>query len=429
MKYRILSLLLFTAFFYACRNGHNPIVDTRFTDSLIGGNTPAAIETTLSADIAFWEQRIRENPGSFTALGRYSGDLVQRFHLYGDINDLVKADSIEQVLEKLTLGKDAGIMRARAALDITRHRFKEADNYVQKALAIGSEQYASTLMYFDTRFELGSYILAQQALNSCKASNEYGYFFRLSKWKHLQGEADSAVFYMQKAAEWAGNNAVLLQTARSNIADLYLHEGKPEKAAPLYRKNLEANSADYHSLQGLGRIALLHDKNPKTAEKIFRFIAGKNQLPDPYYNLEWVAEAAGDSIARQKAAALFVSKTENELYGSMYHKYQIEMFTGILDQPAKAVAIATAEIANRATPQTYTWLVWSLHKAGNDAEAWKIYKTHVSGKPLETLELFWMGQMMKDMGKDYNANAFFKAADKNRYDLSPVKQRELKDRL
>lgn len=429
MKYRILSFLLFTMVFNACRDGHNPIVNTAFTDSLMTSAAPAAIETTLAADMAFWEKRIRENPGSYTALGRYSGDLVQRFHLYGDIQDLVTADSIEQVLNKQTSGKDAGIMRSRAALDITRHHFKEADLYVQKALAIGSEQYASTLMYFDTRFELGSYILAQQALNSCKASNEYGYFFRLSKWKHLQGEADSAIFYMQKAAEWAGNSTLLLQTARSNMADLYLHEGKPEKAGPLYMENLKQNAADYHSLQGLGRIALLHDKKPETAEKIFRFIAGKNQLPDPYYNLEWVAEERGDRIARQKAAALFIEKTENERYGSMYHKYQVEMYTGILDQPAKAVAIASEEIENRATPQTYTWLVWSLHKAGKDAEAWKIYKDHVSGKPLEALELFWMGKMMKDMGKDYNANAFFKAADKNRYDLSPVKQRELKDLL
>jgi hypothetical protein len=29
----------------------------------------------------------------------------------------------------------------------------------------------------------------------------------------------------------------------------------------------------------------------------------------------------------------------------------------------------------------------------------EVYKAHVSGKPLEALELYWMGKMMKDMGK------------------------------
>ena len=429
MKYPISFILILILAFAACKQENTPIVSTRFTDSLLIHSSPSAMEKMLAGDMAFWEERLKSDPGSYTAMGRYAGNLVQRFHLYGNIRDLVEADSIEQVIENITAGKEAGVMRSRAALDITRHRFKEADSYVQKALAIGSEKYASTLMYFDTRFELGSYILAVQALKSCAASNEYGYFFRLAKWKHLQGEADSAIYYMQQAANWAGNNAALKQTAFSNMADLYLHEGKPEKANKLYVDNLRQNAADYHSLQGLGRIALVHDHAADRAEKIFRYIATKNQLPDPYYNLEWVAEERGDANATKKAAETFIKKTNDPRYGSMYHKYQVELYTGILNQPAKAVAIATEETDNRATPQTYCWLVWALHKAGNDAQAWKLYQDHVSGKPLETLELFWMGKMMKDMGKNYNANAFFKAANKNRYDLSPEKQRELKEFL
>jgi hypothetical protein len=40
----------------------------------------------------------------------------------------------------------------------------------------------------------------------------------------------------------------------------------------------------------------------------------------------------------------------------MYHKYLVELYTGILNSPAKALAIAEKEIDNRATPQTYAWL-------------------------------------------------------------------------
>jgi hypothetical protein len=105
------------------------------------------------------------------------------------------------------------------------------------------------------------------------------------------------------------------------------------------------------------------------------------------------------------------------------------LYTGILNSPQKALAIAEKEISNRATPQTYAWLAWTLHRSGQDIKAMNVYRAHVSGKPLEALELYWMGKLMKETGKNYNATEFFKAANINLYDLSPAKQRDLKELL
>ena len=426
----LLPLALLAIFcIFSCKNGQETLVDKAFTDSLINAADSSLLEKTANADLLFWKQRVNELPGSFTALSKYAGGLVFRFHLYGEIRDLLSADSILLILDRENEGKEAGIHRSRASLNITRHRFSEADSLVQKALAIGSEKYASTLLYFDTQFELGHYIQAYAALQTCAASNEYGYFFRLSKWKHLQGQTDSAVFYMQKAADWAGNSVFLKQTALSNMADLYMHEGQLKKATHLYVQNLKANTSDYHSLVGMGRIALMHDHDAATAEKIFQFIGKKNHLPDALYNLEWVAEQKGDSMLQKEYAKAFVAKTTDPVYGGMYNKYLIELYTGVLDSPEKALLIAEKEIRNRNTPQTYAWLVWALYKTGRDDKALELYKAQVSGKPLEALELYWMGKMMKEMGKNYNAGEFFKAADKNRFDLSPIKQKDLVSQL
>ena len=43
--------------------------------------------------------------------------------------------------------------------------------------------------------------------------------------------------------------------------------------------------------------------------------------------------------------------------------------------------------------------------------------------------MYWMGKMMKGLGKGYNTNEFFKAAEKNRYDLSPSMRKDLDDNL
>jgi hypothetical protein len=395
MKPLISLLVLICLTVSSCKNTGGPVVDTRFTDSLMSNYGESVTEKLVRGDLDFWKNRVDSAPGSFTPLSRYAGALVHHFQLYGDMTDLLKADSVLGSLNREYKETEAGILRSLASLQITRHRFRDADQYVQKALALGSEKYSSTLLYFDTQFELGNYTLASQALQTCAATNQYGYFFRLSKWKHWQGETDSAVFYMQKAAEWSGNSLVLKQTTLSNIGDLYMHEGELRKAGDLYMVNLKHNAADYHSLQGLGRIALLKDEDPFTAEKIFRFIASKNQLPDAMYNLVWVAEQKADTLLQKKYADEFVHKATDSMYGGMYNKYIIELYTGILQSPQKAVILAEKELLNRNTPQTYAWYAWALYKAGQEASAMKIYKTHISGKPLEALELYWIGKMMK----------------------------------
>jgi hypothetical protein len=58
-------------------------------------------------------------------------------------------------------------------------------------------------------------------------------------------------------------------------------------------------------------------------------------------------------------------------------------------------------------------------------EALNVYQKYVSGKPLEGPELYWMGKFMQGINKNYNANEYFKAAAKNKYDLSPAKIKDL----
>ena len=49
--------------------------------------------------------------------------------------------------------------------------------------------------------------------------------------------------------------------------------------------------------------------------------------------------------------------------------------------------------------------------------------------PVEGLELFWMGKLMKGLDKGYNAQEFFKAAYTTRYDLGPAISADLQREL
>ena len=403
------------------------ITDTAFCDSLIQHyQAPATIKDN-AAEIEFWGKRISPNTVGYINELQYAGALAGRFHLLGDIRDIKSADSILFSVDSAYNHKEAAPNLSLANHFMQEHRFKEAKGYFLKATAIGLKPYDYYSTSFDVNLELGNYAGAFRDLQAIKKENDYGYHFRESKWEHYNGNMETAISAMQKAIVLAGSNIILQQAALSNTADLYLHDGKLEKANELYMQSLRLNIADWHSLMGIGWIALVHDKNDSLAANIFAFVSTKTKSPDPLFKLVQVAEASNDKALQQKYAAAFEKKVTDTLYGNMYNKYLLDLYTGILNKPAAAEALAKNELNNRATPQTYAWYAYALFSNHKNEEAYAVYKQYVSGKPLEALELYWIGKMMQGMHQGFNAIGYFKSAYKNRYDLSPAKIKDLEN--
>lgn len=398
-------------------------------DSLITNYIEPAVYQENETELLFWKKRIDpKNPGLVNEL-KFATSLTQRFRLKGDINDIITADSILHISDMTYRHKESAPNMALVRHSLLQHRFKEADSLLEQAKKGDIKPYESIATSFDVDFELGRYLLAETELKKIAGYKDFGYQFRRAKLAHYKGDLDSAIAAMHRASELAGTNFILKQAALSNEADLNLHNGYLQRAGELYVESIRLNASDLHSIMGLGWIALVHDKNDLLAEKIFLFVQSKTKAPDVLFKLLQVAEARGDSGLQKKYAGEFESIVTNPVYGNMYYKYLIELYTGILHEPAKAEAIAKSELLNRATPQTYAWYVWALTANHKTAEAGEVYQAHVSGKPLEGLELYWMGRYMQRLNKGYNARQYFKAADKNRYDLSPAMVNDLEKLL
>lgn len=407
--------------FISC-NQNKPIIKQSFVDCLVAHYAPSAIAVTNEKDLQFWQSRVEAYQGSLPDLQKYASALATRFHIYGDIDDLKKADSIMQTIAKRF--KDPGPFLTLAGYKMLQHQFPEAKKYIDTVVEMKAEKYAAQMMLFDADFELGDLYHASLILKNNYSPREYAYHFRQSKLDHNLGELENSIEHMLKAADLSGSSAYLRTAALSNAADLYVHDGDLKKAAELYEQCIQFNPSDFHSIMGLGWIALVHDKNERLASEIFNFVREKTKSPDALFKLSQANESADSNLAK-KYAMEFVQRATKPVYGNMYNKYLIQLYTGILNDPASALDIAQKEIKNRATSQTYAWLAWSLFANGRGEEAYKIYQNNVSGKSLEALELYWMGKMMKGLGKGYNAQQFFKAAEKNKYDLSLGMRKEV----
>jgi hypothetical protein len=426
---QILTCIAVLFVFSSCKTEKKQIVSPVFIDSVISNYGEPAIYKSIDTDIEFWRNRIDpKNPGLVNEL-KYASMLVQRFYLSGDINDVITADSILYVADKAYDHKESSPNMALVRNAILQHRFKEADSLLSEAKKADVKPYDAISTSFDVDFELGRYKLAESFLKMISNYRDYGYNFRLAKLAHYKGELDSAIAAMHRAAGIAGSNIYFKQAALSNEADLNLHSGNLKKANELYVESIRLNATDLHSVMRLGWIALLHDNNDSLAEKIFRFVQSKTKSPDVLFKMIQLADARGDSVAQKKYAVEFEANVTQVAYGNMYSKYLIELYTGILNDPAKAEALAAKELLNRSTPQTYAWYVWVLYSNNKTEEAEKAYQARVSGQPLEGLELYWMGKYMQGQKKGYNAKQFFKAAYKNRYDLSPGMVKDLEEAL
>jgi len=414
--------ILLTCFF-SCGEKKS-VVDPLFVDSLLTSFTNSAFAKTNEQDIAFWKYRTEHLPPGFVNQQKYAQGLAARFRIYGEIRDLIVADSLMSNITHQY--KEPGFLLSLAGYSMLQHRFAEAGNYIDTVAQMKAEEFATQMMKFDADIELGRYIEAAAILKRNAAPNNYAYNFRLSKLDHYQGKTDSAINHMLSTVNLAQSNPYLQQAAMVNLADLYLHEGKLEMAETIYRKSIAANSCDFHSIMGLGWIALVHDENDSLATRIFEFVQHKMKSPEPLLKLSQAKELH-DPVLAKKYAAEFVRQSTQAVYGNMYNKYLVQLYTGILNEPAKAVEIARKEVLGRATPQTYAWLSWSLFSNHQLEEAYQVYQNYVSGKPLEAYELYCMGMLMKGLHKTFNAQQFFEAAQRNKYDLSPMMMGQMEE--
>jgi hypothetical protein len=423
------AILLILQSLIGCHSGNRQIVNQVYIDSLIMHYQDPTLARTNESAMDFWKYRIRPSLPGITSESKYAGTLSLRFHLFGDIRDIQSADSVMRKLDSNFNHREAQADLTLLGDAILQHQFKKADGYLQAAKSIGLKKYDRLTASFDVDFELGRFFNASEELKELKSNTDYGYFFRRSKMDHLNGELDSSIHAMLRAAELEQSSPYLRQVAMSNAADLFIHAGELKKAAELYMQCIAINGADFHSITGLGWIALVHDRNDSLAEKIFEFVHARNRLPDPIFKLTQMSETRGDSVLGKKYAEDFFRLATDSSYGNMYNKYLIELCTGILKDPAMAEKISKKELENRRTPQTYAWYAWSLFSNHHLQEAYDVFAKNVSGKPLEGLELYWMGKVMQGAHKGYNAQSFFKAAYLNQYDLSPVVVKDLEKQL
>lgn len=356
---------------------------------------------TTSKYFELWNKKIKPDSIQLLSFGNVAGEYTRFFKNTGDIEYLKKAEqSLVKAVEIANIGK-AGYRRALARNYISQHRFKEALVLAKEANEIGGDRNATQSLLFDVHMELGNYKVAEKYLDSIKNLSDFGYLIRISKWNDYKGDLDTTINFMEKAKAKAesSRNKELMLWSYTNLADYYGHSGRIQDSYTHYLKALALDDKNSYAKKGIAWIAFSHDKNPEEAMRILDSVTQTYKTPDYYLLKSEIAHYLNDELSRTKNLDNYFVAVRNPSYGDMYNGYNLGIYLDETQQYNNALALAKKEVANRPTPESYSWLAYSYLKKGNNAKAEEIIKEHVYGKTFEPALLYQAAEVYKANGK------------------------------
>ncbi|MDO1501040.1 cell surface protein [Winogradskyella maritima] len=383
--------------------------------------------TELTDELNFWDDKLKASPEQHPYLLKRASAHNSIFDQTGKIEHLINAEKDLVEASEHTQHNNAGYLRALASNYISQHRFKEALELLKKAEINGENLKGTKKMLFDAHMELGNYLLAKTYLDEIKSSRDFDYLIRLAKWEDHNGNLEQAIVYMEQAMEITESSNIKANKiwAYTNLADFYGHDGQIEKSYNYYLKALELDPKNAYAKKGIAWIVYSYERNPNEALKLMSHIKSYYSAPDYDLLIADIAEFKGDLDLKSKALEDYRLKVDNPLYGDMYNKYNVLMYTDAELNLDEALAISKKEVNNRPTPESYDLLAWSLFKSGETKKALEVAEQNIIGKTSEPDALYHLAEILKQNGKRDEVSPLKEELLEAIYELGPTMESKI----
>jgi tetratricopeptide (TPR) repeat protein len=353
------------------------------------------------------QERIRKAPKEFARYDDLGAAYYQKARESGDIEYYNLA---EQTLKQSLELAPADFSSADPLVHISlvymgQHRFNDALEAAQRAIALGSGNLAAFAVEGDAFTDMGDYdqglaaYETVQKLGSATVSSlrlSYMLDSRLAYIRFLHGDSTNAIRLMNTAVEAA------LQTRqpKENLAWLYFELGERYfqagdlvSAGLAYSSGVESDSNHYRSLAGLAKVRAAEGKLEESARLYQRSV---EIIPFPVY----LAELADvyRKMGRVQAAA-----EQDDLVEYIGHLGQLnqvlanrELALFYADRGIKlpeALTLAQNELKIRRDVYTWDTLAWVLYKNHRYDEASAAIQKSLSLNTADSLLLFHAGMI------------------------------------
>jgi len=324
----------------------------------------------------------------------------------------------------------AGVMDMSSAEPLTHmsavymgeHKFSEAADYAERALALGSGDLSAFGLLGDAYADMGDYARAAQCyekllvrLHSQESSRGLSYMHdsRVSYLEFLQGNNTAAIELGRRAV----GRATEIHMPAENIAWTYFqlgeylfHAGDISGADNAYQQALNTLPGYYRGLSGLAKVRVAQERYPEAIDLYKKAI---DEIPVP----EFIA-ALGDVYT--KLGRLDQAQKQYELVEYIgyltnlnKHAYNRELALFYADRSVKlsqSLELARREFEVRRDVYTQDVLAWSLYKNGRLEEAVAAMNKALSMGTRDAMFYYHAGLIHRDLGDVEGARDYLRRA-------------------
>lgn len=319
------------------------------------------------------QARLRQNPNDVKALGQLGQIHLQRARETGDPANYTRAETAF----KGALSRDNRDLAATVGLGslaLSRHQFREALGWGEKARTLAPDTAAVYGVIADAQTELGLYPEAVATVQRMvDLRPDLASYSRVSYARELHGQTESAIDGMRRAVEAGSPGAEGTVWTRVQLATLHFNSGQLDPAENGYRQALAELPGYLHALAGLGRVAAARGDYPAAIDLYRRATAA---IPVTQYVIELgdVYTAAGQPQAAAEQYALVQIQIRLLAANGSNDDLEFALFAADHPQaagltPSDVVARARVALVARPTIYGHDVLAWALYRAGEYDEA------------------------------------------------------------
>ena len=174
------SLVFSILFIVGCENKPKEISNALDYNKYLNVNGNKSL-TFANNEIDFWQKKFDAAPNQISYLSLIASNYATLFEYTGAIENLYKTEQLLTKSNEAYAYTKVSTIRSLARNYIAQHRFKEALNLANKALAIGEGMKETQKLLFDVQMELGNFPEALKNLNAFRDMKDFDYLIRLAK--------------------------------------------------------------------------------------------------------------------------------------------------------------------------------------------------------------------------------------------------------
>jgi tetratricopeptide (TPR) repeat protein len=363
--------------------------------------------------IAFWQQRIKDNPNS-DAEYQYLGELLaKKGRETGDVSMYARADeALKRAVAIYPRNVNARSDLARNL--VTLHQWSEAIEQARQIVLANPRAIGAIGVLGDASLEIGDIEGAEAAFNELQRRiGGPSVDIRLARLTYLRGNIAEALRLADEAAlAAAALNASGEEQAfyRYAAGEYRWGNGDVNGADEQYQAALSLFPNYYLALTGRGRVALARG-DVSNAIEFYNTAAAVIPKPEILAFLGDLYAVHGDAANAEKQyqAVDFVVKL-NEIQAQVYNR-EIALFQATHRRDtAHAVQIAAGELEVRKDIYGYDALAWALYANGQAAEALGPAQQAVALGTQDARLFYHLGMIELATGRTADGQAHLRAA-------------------